>query len=46
MDDASNAELLCLADNVLGVHIPSHEDLPRLVCRPCERMLLNAKDQL
>ena len=40
----NNHELLCLAQNVLGESIPRHENLPHLVCRPCERRLLNFKD--
>jgi hypothetical protein len=40
----SNCELLTLAWNLSGEDIAPHENLPELLCHPCERRLGNFRE--
>ena len=42
--NGNNRELLILARNLSGEDLAPHENLPKLLCRPCERRLVNYKD--
>ena len=40
----ANRALLRAAEELCGSSLPQREDLPHLICRPCERRLNNARD--
>ncbi len=37
----ANVNLLALAETVFGDKLPNEDNLPHLLCRPCERKLVN-----
>ena len=37
----ANVKLLAIAETVFGDKLPNEDNLPRLICRPCERKLDN-----
>ena len=39
----SNCQLLTMAETIYSCKLPCDDELPRLICRPCERRLNNFK---
>ena len=39
----ANCQLLTMAETIYGCKLPCDDELPRLICRPCERRLNNFK---
>ena len=37
----TNSEILCSAENIYGEVLPNKPELPKLICRPCERRVRN-----